>query len=98
MRQAPQEFVPAIVMNDRLRDDSAERRHTRRQPYRDTAALQGKYRSAGAACHRIENPNFSDCISPAPGGHAHHLWAAVRDHKVGAPALEWGLAVPTSLK
>ena len=41
MRQPLQEFVAAVVMDDRLGDDGAERRHARRQPRRHTSAVQG---------------------------------------------------------
>jgi hypothetical protein len=41
MRQPLQEFVAAVVVDDRLSDDGAERRHTGRQPRRDTSAMQG---------------------------------------------------------
>jgi hypothetical protein len=37
MRQPSQKFVAAVVMHDGLRDDSAERRHARHQPWRDAA-------------------------------------------------------------
>jgi hypothetical protein len=41
MRQPLQEFVAAVVMDDRLSDDGTERRHSRRQPRRHTSAVQG---------------------------------------------------------
>ena len=41
MRQPLQEFVAAVVVNDRLSNDGAERRHAGRQPRRDTSAVQG---------------------------------------------------------
>jgi hypothetical protein len=40
VRQALQEFVAAVMVHDRLRDDGAERRHARRQPRRHTSAMQ----------------------------------------------------------
>src|SRR5436305_6872258 len=53
MRQPLQEFVTAIVMNDRLCDDRAERGHPRCQPWRYAAAMQGKIGAAGTSCHGI---------------------------------------------
>src|ERR1700733_11283498 len=41
MRQPLQEFVAAVVVDDRLSDDGAERRHPGRQPRRDPSAMQG---------------------------------------------------------
>ena len=41
MRQPLQEFVAAVMVDDRLGDDGAERRHARRQPRRNASAVQG---------------------------------------------------------
>jgi hypothetical protein len=41
MRQPLQEFVAAVMVDDRLSDDGAEGRHAGRQPRGDTSAVQG---------------------------------------------------------
>jgi beta-phosphoglucomutase-like phosphatase (HAD superfamily) len=41
MRQPLQEFVAAVVVDDGLSNDGAERRHSGRQPRRNTSAVQG---------------------------------------------------------
>ena len=51
MRQPPQEFVAAVMMDDRLGDDGAERGHARRQPRRNASAMEGKIGAAGPSCH-----------------------------------------------
>jgi DNA invertase Pin-like site-specific DNA recombinase len=41
MRQPLQEFVAAVMVHDRLRDNGAEGRHASRQPWRDPSAMEG---------------------------------------------------------
>src|SRR3954468_11686537 len=53
MRQALQKFVAAIVVDDGLGDDGAERRHARRQPRRYAPAMQGKVGAAGTSRHIV---------------------------------------------
>ena len=53
MRQPLQEFVAAVMMHDRLRDDGAERGHARRQPRRHASAMERKVGAAGASCHQL---------------------------------------------
>ena len=53
MRQPLQEFVAAVMVHDRLRDDGAQRRHAGRQPRRNASAMQGKIGAAGASCHSL---------------------------------------------
>jgi hypothetical protein len=44
-------LIPAVMVDDRLSDDGAERRHACRQPGRHPPAMQGKKRGAGTSCH-----------------------------------------------
>src|ERR1700712_4127328 len=53
MRQPLQEFVTAVMVNDRLRDDSTERGHARCQPRRHAPAMERKIGAAAASCHSI---------------------------------------------
>src|SRR6202035_5251769 len=53
MRQPPQEFVAAIVVDDCLSDDGAERRHAGHQPWRYTSAVQGQVCASGSSCHSV---------------------------------------------
>src|ERR1700674_2517360 len=56
VRQPLQEFVAAVLVNDRLRDDGAEPLHAHRQPRRNSSTVQRKDRAAGAFCH--SNPEI----------------------------------------
>ena len=47
MREAAQQLVAAVMMDDRLADDGAEPRHAVRQPQRHPPAMQ---RQIGASC------------------------------------------------
>src|SRR6185312_3022755 len=49
VREAAQQLVPAVVVDDRLCDDAAERRHARGEPSGHTASMQGQV-SVSAAC------------------------------------------------
>src|SRR3954466_1300567 len=51
MRESLKEFIPAVMVDNRLSDDGAERRHACRQPGRYPPAMQGKNRGAGTSCH-----------------------------------------------
>src|SRR5215470_5475100 len=53
MRQPPQEFIAAIVVDDCLADHGAERRHPRRKPWRHMSAMQRKISAAGALAHGV---------------------------------------------
>ena len=67
MRQPAQEFVAAIVMDDRLGDDRAEPRHALAEPCRHPAAMK---RQIGAACaSTLQRPSFLflKCSSTARG-------------------------------
>ena len=61
MRQPPQEFIAAVVMDDGLADDGAERRHALPQPRRHAAAVERKISAACPSCHSglaIESSNL----------------------------------------
>ena len=62
MRQPPEELVAAIVMDDRLADDGAQRRHAFRQPCRNPATME---RKISAACASHQSVSLS--IAEAPG-------------------------------
>ena len=49
----PKEFIPAVMMDDRLGDDGAERRHARRQPRRNASTVKRKIGTAATSCHLI---------------------------------------------
>src|SRR3954468_13909262 len=51
MRQPLQEFITAIVMNDGLANDGAERGHAACQPWWNTPAVKWKIRAACPSCH-----------------------------------------------
>src|SRR6185369_231455 len=51
IRHAPQEFVAAVFVHDRLRHHCAERGHARGEPWRHAAAMQGKIGAAGTPAH-----------------------------------------------
>lgn len=72
MRQSLKEFIPAVMLDDCLSDDGAERRHACRQPGRYPPAVQGKNRGAGTSCHfESHNPCSADpYIRPASVGQA----------------------------
>ena len=57
MRQPLKEFVSAVMVDDRLSDDRAERGHARGQPGRYAPAVQRKNCRPGASCHRIARPS-----------------------------------------
>src|ERR1700742_2760069 len=50
MRQPLQEFIAAVMVNDRLGDDRAERGHARRQPRRYAPAMEREIGAAGGSC------------------------------------------------
>ena len=50
-RQPPQQFLPAIVMHDRLRDDRAESGHAVGEPGRHASTMQRQISGSGAARH-----------------------------------------------
>ena len=52
MGEAAQQLVAAIVMDDRLANDSAEAGHAIRQPSRYISAMQRQIRASRSACHR----------------------------------------------
>src|SRR6202167_5538396 len=52
-RQPLQEFVAAVVMDDGLSDDGAERRHAGRQPGRDASAVQKEIGTSCSSCHSL---------------------------------------------
>jgi hypothetical protein len=58
MRQALQELIATIVVDDGLRDDGAERGHARREPRRHASAVQRKNCAAGSSCRRIVESTF----------------------------------------
>jgi hypothetical protein len=51
MRKPLQEFVAAVMVNDCLSDNGAERGHARRQPRRHAPAMERKIGTAGTSCH-----------------------------------------------
>src|ERR1700720_2414184 len=53
MRQPLQEFVAAIMVDDRLSDDGAERRHAGRKPRREASAVQRQVGASGSSCHSL---------------------------------------------
>src|SRR3954453_5936025 len=52
LRQPPQEFVTAVVMDHGLGDDGPERGHARRKPWRHASAMEGEVGAAGTSYHR----------------------------------------------
>src|SRR6202035_1250466 len=53
MRQPLKEFVAAVVGDDGLSDERAERRHAGRQPRRDTPAVQRQIGASGSSYHSL---------------------------------------------
>src|SRR3981189_2745175 len=53
MRQPLQEFVAAVMMDDGLAHNGAERGHAARQPRRNTPAVKRKIRAACPSCHDV---------------------------------------------
>src|SRR5437899_8811723 len=51
MRQPLQEFVAAVMMDDRLADNGAKQRHAFGQPRRNTPAVKRKVGAACSSCH-----------------------------------------------
>ncbi|MFD0386877.1 hypothetical protein ACFQ4K_02070 [Tistrella bauzanensis] len=72
MGHAAQEFVAAIVMNDRLGDHGAEARHALGQPARHPAIMQGQIGTSGPFRHdflRLSRNRYRTILSyrPRPG-------------------------------
>ena len=55
MGEAPQQFVAAVMIYDRLADDGAEPRHALAEPRRHPPAVQRKIGAAGAFRHAGES-------------------------------------------
>src|SRR5437588_9090092 len=53
MRQPTQELVAAIVVDDRLANNGAQRGHARRQPWRHASEMKGKISAACSSCHCV---------------------------------------------
>ena len=53
VRQPLQKFVAAVMVDDGLSDDGAERRHAGRQPRRDAPAVQREIGASGSSCHSL---------------------------------------------
>jgi hypothetical protein len=51
MRQASEEVIPAIVMDNGLANNRAQRRHALPKPGGDPAAVKGKIGATGSSCH-----------------------------------------------
>lgn len=66
IRKALQEFIATIMVDDRLRDDGAKRRHACRQPLRHPSTMQRKNRAARSfLAIRIAIQVVTDRIRPA---------------------------------
>jgi hypothetical protein len=57
MRDAAQELVAAVMMDDRLRHDRPEPGHSLAEPRRHAAIVQGHVGGSGAAGHGVSKPN-----------------------------------------
>jgi hypothetical protein len=55
MRQAAQEIVAAVMVDDCLRDHRAKTRHSAPEPRRDPAVVQGQIGAAGASGHEASH-------------------------------------------
>lgn len=68
MRQPPQKFIPAVVMDDRFAHDSAQPGHAIPQPFWNLAPVQGKVGASCSLCQRqlpvISNMNGEISFSP----------------------------------
>jgi hypothetical protein len=53
MRQAAQQLVAPVVVDDRIADHRAEPRHRIGQPFRDMAAMQWQIGASGFASHQL---------------------------------------------
>src|SRR5215469_3199893 len=61
MRQAAQQFIAPVMVDDRLANDCAEPRHPIGQPFWDVAAVQWKIGAAGFASHQPNGSKARGC-------------------------------------
>jgi hypothetical protein len=61
MRQAAQQFIAPVMVDDRLANHCAEPRHPIGQPFRDVAAVQWKIGAAGSKSHQPGRPTVRGC-------------------------------------
>jgi hypothetical protein len=56
MREAAEQLVPAVMMDDRLADDGAKPRHAIGEPFGNMAAMKRQIGAAGASWHGDVRP------------------------------------------
>ena len=61
MRQAAQQFIAPVMVDDRLANDCAEPRHPIGQPFWDVAAVQWKIGAAGFTSHQPDGSEARGC-------------------------------------
>ena len=94
--------VAAVMVDDGLSDDGAERRHAGRQPRRDASAVQRQIGASGSSCHsllrlqsrwKIADVRARLVTTPRKGGALHQITPGMADHHLVTTPQKAGLSI-----